>query len=269
MSLRVNTNVAAMNAYRNLTVTENTTNKSLEKLSSGLRINRAADDAAGLVNSEALRSQVGGLKVATRNAQDGISVAQTAEGTLNEVTSILQRVRDLSVQKANSGGNSTTAASAIDSEISSLAAEIGRIGETTKFNGQTLLDGSYNGVFQVGANQGESVTLGVSLDLDAVKTAVEGMLTGGSGTLTDVDTQITTVSSARGDLGAFQNRMEHTIANLGVAVENLSASESRIRDTDMAMEMTSFSKSQILSQAGTAMLAQANQSSQGVLALLR
>ncbi len=268
MSLRVNTNVAAMNAYRNLTVTESSQNKSLEKLSSGLRINRAADDAAGLVNSEALRSQVGGLKVATRNAQDGISVAQTAEGALNEVTSILQRVRDLTVQKANTGGNSDTANSAIDAEVSSLAAEIGRIGTTTKFNGQTLLDGSYDKKFQVGANQDEQVDLKVGLALSSVQTAVAGL--GSDATALDtLDTQITAVSAARGELGAFQNRMEHTIANLGVAVENLSASESRIRDTDMAMEMTSFSKSQILSQAGTAMLAQANQSSQGVLSLLR
>ncbi len=276
MSLRVNTNVAAMNAYRNLTTTEGATNKSLEKLSSGLRINRAADDAAGLVNSEALRSQVGGLKVATRNAQDGISVAQTAEGALNEVTSILQRVRDLTVQKANGGGNSSTASDAIDAEISTLADEVGRIGSTSKFNGQTLLQGGYTGSFQVGANEGEKVTLAIGLDLDDVKKAVQSVLTtppsgvtASTAALTDIDTQITSVSSARGDLGAFQNRMEHTIANLGVAVENLSASESRIRDTDMAQEMTSFSKSQILSQAGTAMLAQANQSSQGVLSLLR
>ena len=267
MSLRVNTNVAAMNAYRNLTVTEGSTNKSLEKLSSGLRINRASDDAAGLVNSEALRSQVGGLKVATRNAQDGISVAQTAEGALNEVTSILQRVRDLTVQKANTGGNSTTATSAIDAEISSLSAEIGRIGTTTQFNGQTLLNGSYDKKFQVGANQGEQIDLKVTLDLGAVKTAIDATIT--SGSLSALDTEITKVSAARGDLGAFQNRLESTIANLGVAVENLSASESRIRDTDMAQEMTKFSKSQILSQAGTAMLAQANQSSQGVLSLLR
>ena len=269
MSLRVNTNIAAMNSYRNLTVTDAASNKSLEKLSSGLRINRAADDAAGLVNSEALRAQVGGLKVATRNAQDGISVAQTAEGALNEVTSILQRVRDLTVQKQNTGGNSATASSAIDAEISSLSAEIGRIGETSKFNGQTLLGGAYNGQFQVGANQGETVTLGITLNLAEVKTAVDTLIEGGGGTLDSLDLAITSVSSARGDLGAFQNRMEHTIANLGVAVENLSASESRIRDTDMAMEMTNQSRNSILAQAGTAMLAQANQSSQGVLQLLQ
>jgi flagellin len=268
MSLRVNTNIAAMNAYRNLTTTDAADNKSLEKLSSGLRINRAADDAAGLVNSEALRSQVGGLKVATRNAQDSISVSQTAEGALNEVTSILQRVRDLTVQKQNTGGNSATASSAIDAEISSLAAEVGRIGDTAKFNGQTLLDGSYNGTFQVGANQGETVTLGVSLNLADVKDALDGLVDG-SKDLSDLDTSIQSVSAARGDLGAFQNRMEHTIANLGVAVENLSASESRIRDTDMAMEMTAHSRNSILTQAGTAMLAQANQSSQGVLSLLK
>ena len=268
MSLRVNTNVAAMNAYRNLTVTENATNKSLEKLSSGLRINRAADDAAGLVNSEALRSQVGGLKVATRNAQDGISVAQTAEGALNEVTSILQRVRDLTVQRANTGANSGTANSAIDAEVSSLSAEITRIGNTTKFNGQTLLDGTYTGKqFQVGANS--STDDKVSLSVTGISTLTGTLPTDGTLTIAAVDTAIEKVSGARGDLGAFQNRMESTIANLGVAVENLSASESRIRDTDMAQEMTKFSKSQILSQAGTAMLAQANQSSQGVLSLLR
>ncbi len=276
MSLRVNTNIAAMNSYRNLTATDNASNKSLEKLSSGLRINRAADDAAGLVNSEALRAQVGGLKVATRNAQDSISVAQTAEGALNEVTSILQRVRDLSVQKANGGGNSTTASDAIDAEISSLADEIGRIGDTAKFNGHTLLQGGYTGSFQVGANEGEKVTLAIGLDLDDVKKAVQSVLTtppsgvtASTAALTDIDTQITSVSGARGTLGAFQNRMEHTIANLGVAVENLSASESRIRDTDMAMEMTTQSRNSILAQAGTAMLAQANQSSQGVLKLLQ
>ena len=266
MSLRVNTNIAAMNAYRNLTVTEGNLGKSLEKLSSGFRINRAADDAAGLVNSESLRSQVGGLKVAARNAQDGISVAQTAEGALNEVTSILQRMRDLSVQRANSGGNSATANSAIDQEYSALASEVSRIGTSTTFNGNTLLSGSYSGSFQIGANAGESVTLDLSAaNLGTVATSLGTT----ASSLASVDAAITTVSTARGGLGAFQNRLEHTIANLGVATENLSASESRIRDTDMAQEMTTFSKNQILQQAGTAMLVQANQSSQGVLSLLR
>ena len=268
MSLRVNTNIAAMNAYRNLTVTEGNLGKSLEKLSSGFRINRAADDAAGLVNSESLRSQVGGLKVASRNAQDGISVAQTAEGALNEVTSILQRMRDLSVQRANSGGNSATAVSAIDQEYSQLASEVARIGTSTTFNGNTLLSGSYSGSFQIGANAGETVVLDLSV-AGANLASVATSLGTTASSLASVDAAISNVSTARGSLGAFQNRLEHTIANLGVATENLSASESRIRDTDMAQEMTSFSKSQILSQAGTAMLAQANQSSQGVLSLLR
>ena len=269
MSLRVNTNIAAMNAYRNLTVTEGQMGKSLEKLSSGFRINRAADDAAGLVNSESLRSQIGGLRVASRNAQDGISVAQTAEGALNEVHSILQRMRDLSVQRANAGGNSATANTAIDSEYAALAAEVGRIGTSTEFNGNKLLDGSYTaavGTFQVGANATDTVTLDLSaVDLGAVETALGTTATSIAG----VDAQIATVSAARGGLGAFQNRLEHTVANLGVAVENLSASESRIRDTDMAQEMTAFSRNQIMNQAGTAMLAQANQSSQGVLSLLK
>jgi flagellin len=269
MSLRVNTNVAAMNAYRNLTVTEGQMGKSLEKLSSGFRINRAADDAAGLVNSESLRSQIGGLKVASRNAQDGISVAQTAEGALNEVHSILQRMRDLAVQKASTGGNSTTANTAIDAEYAALASEVGRIGTSTEFNGNKLLDGSYDstkGTFQVGANTGDTVSLDLSsVDLTAISTALGST----ADSIDTVNTAIDTVSTGRGTLGAFQNRLEHTVANLGVAVENLSASESRIRDTDMAQEMTTFSRNQILNQAGTAMLAQANASSQGVLSLLR
>ncbi len=268
MSLRVNTNIAAMNAYRNLSVTEGNLGKSLEKLSSGFRINRAADDAAGLVNSESLRSQIGGLKVASRNAQDGISVAQTAEGALNEVTSILQRMRDLAVQRANTGGNSATAASAIDQEYTALTSEISRIGTSTSFNGNTLLSGSFSGSFQIGANAGETVTLdltGTGSNLASVASSLGTTAT----SLSSVDQAIKDVSTSRGSLGAFQNRLEHTIANLGVATENLSASESRIRDTDMAQEMTTFSKGQILLQAGTAMLAQANQSSQGVLSLLR
>jgi flagellin len=273
MSLRVNTNIAAMNAYRNLSVTEGNIGKGLEKLSSGLRINRAADDAAGLANSESLRAQVGGLKVASRNAQDGISVAQTAEGALNEVHSILQRMRDLTVQKANVGGNGaedSTANEALSKEFAQLGEEIARIGDSTKFNGSKLLDSSYGedqGTFQVGTDDGDADTVKLDLSDVDIKSLGEGLTD-----ITDIatiDQAIEQVSTGRGKLGAFQNRMEHTIANLGVAVENLSASESRIRDTDVAQEMTSFSKNQILSQAGTAMLAQANQSSQGVLGLLR
>ncbi|WP_228943323.1 flagellin [Nocardioides sp. Leaf374] len=397
MSLRINQNIDAMNSYRNLSVTQGQMSKSLEKLSSGFRINRAADDAAGLAISEGLRSQVGGLKVASRNAQDGVSVVQTAEGALTETHSILQRMRDLAVQASNDGGLNTDAKKNIQDEMSQLKTEITRIADTTEFNGTKLLDGSFNGSFQVGANNtaqdriavdlvrtnglsasglglsgldvtavaanattgtnttdAESGTAGVmtlgaatdysddatavaefsklngtvtignkSLDLSSVKydtatdaataqAALQSALdstfgagaatadaSGGAGieittasvtgtaaevaaaeasfkpasgaqeAISLLDTAIKDVSSVRSQLGAAQNRFEHTINNLNVAVENLSASESRIRDTDMAQEMMSFTRSQILSQAGTAMLAQANSASQGVLSLLR
>ena len=266
MSMRINTNVAAMNAYRNLSVTEGAMSKSLEKLSSGLRINRAADDAAGLAISEGLRSQVGGLKVAVRNAQDGISVAQTAEGALTEVHSILQRVRDLTVQGLN-GSNSAESLAAIDAEIDALAEEIGAIGARTQFNGVDLFGDTLT--FQVGANSGDTLDVDLSgVDLAALQTTVAA-LAAGTADPGAVDTEITAISTARAGLGASQNRLEHNINSLNVAIENLSASESRIRDTDMAAEMVNFTKSQILQQAGTAMLAQANQSSQGVLQLLR
>jgi len=378
MSMRINTNVAAMNAYRNLSVTEGSLSKSLEKLSSGFRINRAADDAAGLAISEGLRSQVGGLKVATRNAQDGISVVQTAEGALTETHAILQRMRDLAVQSAN-GSNDENSRGAISAEADQLKGELTRISDKTSFNGVNLLDGSFARDFQIGHKAGDVLEVSVSsgaaaaaavaaeaevftssavADFTAVnsvtvdgtvidtsaatdqtsfvaalnanttfaatytaaasgtdkvtftastagaKTAVVTDLagsvttagadaldavaagsfgagglgvvsadfstaTGATAALGSIDTAIKNVSTARANLGAVQNRFEHTIKNLNVAVENLSASESRIRDTDMAAEMVDFTKNQILQQAGTAMLAQANQSSQGVLSLLR
>jgi flagellin len=389
MGLRINQNIAAMNSYRNLSATDNQMSKSLEKLSSGFRINRAADDAAGLAISEGLRSQVGGLKVAVRNSQDGISVVQTAEGALTEVHSILQRVRDLAVQAGNDSNN-TQSRAAIKTESDSLVAELGRIAQSTNFNGIDLLKGNGAGgvlKFQVGASGstnsvidvdlsaanvssiatglGAAVsgatasvlkptdvtgsvvfTLGSTGNYETVTTAasvgaagtiltvqaladklnadtnfapkmtasvdsnnqlvvqakdgraVFGGATGGthasagtglgvsavagSGTGLDfstsalarqsigrLDTAIQNVSTARAGLGALQNRFEHTINNLNVSVENLSASESRIRDADMAQEMMQFTRNQILSQAGTAMLAQANQGSQGVLQLLR
>ena len=275
MALRINQNIAAQNAYRNLSVNDGQMSKSLEKLSSGFRINRAADDAAGLAISEGLRSQVGGLKAATRNAQDGVSVVQTAEGALTEVHSILQRARDLQVQASN-GSNNQTSLDGINTELNSLADEITAIGTRTDFNGVKLLDGAANLKFQVGANSGDTL----SVDLSGVKLADAAQAlkdaatanVGGLGDTTQIDkinTQITAISKSRSDMGASQNRLEHTINSLSVAVENLSASESRIRDTDMAQEMVSFTKSQILSQAGTAMLAQANQAPQGVLQLLR
>ena len=377
MGLRINTNTDAFNSYRNLSVTQGQMSKSLEKLSSGFRINRAADDAAGLAISEGLRSQTGGLKVAVRNAQDGISVVQTAEGALTEVHSILQRMRDLAVQAGNDS-NSPDARNAITTEVTSLQEELGRIGASTNFNGKALLDGTAGTMnFQVGANGDANSQIGVNMSTVNVSAVASNLSTGGASfgvtTPTDVggaqnftngttdvtvtlaaagtykttqsvadalnkdtnfantfkasvdkdnqlvvtsktggtveggtaataaapgagitgtgtaivggldftsasgaqaaigliDTQIQTISTARAELGAVQNRFEHTINNLNVAVENLSASESRIRDTDMASEMMNFTRSQILSQAGTAMLAQANSAPQSVLSLLR
>ena len=260
MGLRINQNIAALNAYRNLSVTDGQMNKSLEKLSSVFRINRAADDAAGLAISEGLRAQVGGLKAAVRNAQDGVSVVQTAEGALTEVHSMLQRMNDLSVQYANGTQNDDSQA-ALEAEFDALTTEITRIQTNTKFNGVELFPtAAATATFQVGYDSADTI------DVDLAAVDVSAAVITDSNT---VQTAITAVSTARADLGAIQNRFEHTINNLNVTIENLSASESRIRDTDMAQEMVSFTRSQILSQAGTAMLAQANQSSQGVLSLLR
>ncbi len=276
MGLRINQNTAAANAYRNLNVSDGQMAKSLEKLSSGFRINRAADDAAGLSISEGMRSQIGGLKVAVRNAQDGISVVQTAEGALTEVHSLLQRARDLSVQAANTGGNDLAARTAASTEVDQIVKEVDRISASTAFGGKNLLDGSQVAgfTFQVGA--GAALTDKVTVNIGSMSstglvlgTVVADVVAGSTAAITTLDNAIVTVSSQRSSLGAVQNRFEHTIANLNVTVENLSASESRIRDTDMAMEMTAYSRTQILTQAGTAMLAQANQSQQGVLQLLR
>lgn len=394
MGMQINTNVSALNAYRNLASTQNDLSKSLEKLSSGLRINRAADDAAGLAISEGLRSQINGLTVAARNAQDGISVIQTAEGALTEVHSILQRLRDLAVQGGNDSNN-TESRDAIAKEASQLVSELTRVADATNFNGIQLLDGSNSELkFQVGADGVASSQISVDLssanvksiatelaggdlsttgtayaiaDITALTTAAAEFSTtvGGiattvtTGTLDDtadgsaagfqsvdeyaaalradsnfaanftvsvtrdangagtgivvtalnggvvssatdpagtvegaagtpvsgglkfdtaanaqasiamIDRNITAVSAARADLGAIQNRFESTINSLNVSAENLSAAESRIRDTDMAAEMVKYTAANILSQAGTAMLAQANQANQGVLQLLR
>ncbi len=275
MGMQINTNIAGLNAYRNLSVTQNDLSKSLEKLSSGLRINRAGDDAAGLAISEGLKAQIGGLKVAGRNAQDGISVVQTAEGSLNEVHSTLQRLRDLAVQAGNDSNNAESR-TAIATEATQLVEELGRIADSTNFNGIQLLDGSAGTLnFQVGADGDANNAISVDLtgaDVNAVVTTMGALdftdHAGAQAAITSIDTAITSISTARSDLGAVQNRFERTINNLNVAVENLSASNSRIRDTDMAAEMSQFTRSQILSQAGTAMLAQANQLPQGVLQLL-
>jgi flagellin len=274
MGLRIQNNVEAFNAHRNLTQVSTKASKAMEKLSSGYRINRAADDAAGLAISEKMRAQIGGVDQAQRNAQDGISLVQTAEGSLAEVTSMLQRVRDLKVQFAN-GTLSSDDKDAIATEIGQLATEIKDISGQTKFNGIALLDG--NGVtFQVGAATGETVaTTGFHLSgvtgASAVVT-VSGATTSAqvsSLSLDSIDNAIKVVSTARAGFGAIQNRLEHRLNNLATYQENLVASESRIRDVDMAAEMVNFTKLQILQQAGTSMLAQANQAPQGVLSLLR
>ena len=274
MGLRINNNIAAFNAYRNLSVTDGQMSKSLEKLSSGFRINRAADDAAGLAISEGLRAQIGGLKVAVRNAQDGISVVQAAGGALTERHSILQRRRGLAAEAAADGAHNAASKGAADAEFPQLASELDDIANKTTFNGTNLLDGTFNKDFQVGAQAGETLNItidngsGGSLDSAGLGVSGQDLTTGASAAITAVDTAIAAVSDTRAALGASQNRLEHKINNLNVTVENLNASESRIRDTDMAQEMVAFTRSQILSQAGTAMLAQANQSAQIALKLL-
>ena len=271
--MRIQDNIMAFNAYRNLSVSENQLGKSLEKLSSGYRINRAADDAAGLVISQNLRAQISGLTVATRNAQDGVSVTQTADGALGQVANMLQRMRDLAVQASNTGSTDANAAAAAQQEINALAAEITRVSQQTKFGSTALLDGGYVAVFQLGANAGEYITvsLGTSLNASALGVSGLGVATVGSAStaITAIDAAINTVSTTRASLGAFQNRFESAVISLQTTTENLTASESRIRDTDMASEMANYTKEQILQQAGTAMLAQANQTPQSILRLLQ
>lgn len=274
MGLRINQNITALNAHRSLTQTDNALSKSLEKLSSGLRINRAADDAAGLAISEKMRGQIKGLAQATRNAQDAISLIQTAEGALNETHSILQRMRQLAVQAANDT-NTDEDRQQIQQEIDQLIEELDRIGNTTQFNTKVLLSGDFATTaltFHIGANQDQVIALNIG-DMRASALGVSSLdVTSqafAESSIALLDTAINTVSTERSKLGAYQNRLEHTIANLGVAQENLSAAESRIRDVDMAAEMMEFTRAQILLQAGTAMLAQANTLPQAVLQLLR
>jgi flagellin len=265
MSLRINNNVEAFNAHRQLVSTSDRASKSMERLSSGYRINRAADDAAGLAISEKLRGQIRGLSQAQRNAQDGVSLVQTAEGSLNEVHSMLQRVRELAVQYQN-GTLSTSDKAAITAEAAQLASEIERIGTTTNFNGIKLLDGSASTVsFQVGANDNDQITV----TTESLGSKVGSIDVSQASAISAIDAAIGNVSTLRSTFGAVQNRLEHTLNNISTYQENLTASESRIRDVDMASEMVEFSKDQILQQAGTSMLAQANQAPQAVLSLLR
>ncbi|NLY90582.1 MAG: flagellin [Firmicutes bacterium] len=278
--MRIVNNISAMNTNRVLGATDNAMGKTLEKLSSGLRINRAADDAAGLAISEKMRAQIRGMKQAIRNAQDGISFIQTAEGALNETHSILNRMRELAVQASN-GIYTEDDKQKLQEEFAQLYDEIDRIADTTEFNTKKLLSGGYanNGVvFQIGANAfqkisgtiGNMSTTGLGLT-DSFKTQGIGRnstYSGIQGVIETLDDAIDLVSAERSKLGAIQNRLEHTIANLGVTVENLAASESRIRDVDMAEAMTEFTKNQILIQSASAMLAQANMKPQAVLQLL-
>jgi flagellin len=275
MGLQINTNIGAMNAYRHLSDTQSAMSSSLEKLSSGFRINRAADDAAGLSISEKLRAQIGGFQQASQNAQDGISMLQTGEGALNETTAILQRVRDLAVQAAN-GTQDTESRTAANNEVVASLAEIDRISTATKYGSTSLLASNQSFTFQVGNSSSASDQIAVTvtaMNTGSSALNLSGLSIGSAASaqaaLASIDYAISTVSAQRSAFGAVQNRLQHTVANLGVAVENLSASQSRIRDVDMAQEMVNFTKNQILSQAGTAMLAQANQAPQGVLSLLR
>jgi flagellin len=268
MSLRIQNNIAAFDAERNLNATSSRLQMSMARLSSGYRINTAADDAAGLAISEKLRAQIGGLKQANSNAQDGISLVQTAEGSLNEVHAMLQRVRDLAVQYKN-GTLSTDDRTAIQSEVNQLGSEIERIGQSAAFNGISLLANSGTITFQVGANDGDSIAVSTISLGAAVASSVFALSTTGSTDISQIDDAISQVSAQRADFGAVQNRLEHTINNLSTYQENLTASESQIRDVDMASEMVEFTKDQILQQAGTSMLSQANQLPNSVLSLLR
>jgi len=295
--MRINQNISAMNTQASMVRSDNAISKSLERLSSGLRINRAADDAAGLAISEKMRGQIRGLKQAARNAQDGISLIQTAEGALNETHAIVQRMRELAVEAAN---DTLTDADRqeIQKEINQLTQEVDRIAKTTEFNTKKLLRGKTNAsgnyasgtltlTMHIGANKGQTMKVtigcmdtgtlkigltsggsGVAAGKDAAKGLDVSTQSGANKAIEKYDTALSTISSERAKLGAYQNRLEHTISNLDTARENLSASESRIRDVDMAEEMANFSRAQILMQASTAMMAQANAKPQAVLQLL-
>ena len=264
-------NMTAANANRMLGVTTGAQAKATEKLSSGYKINRAADDAAGLTISEKMRSQIRGLTQASSNAQDGISAVQTAEGALNEVEDMLQRMNELAV-KAKNDTNMTADREAIKAEINALTTEIDRVQSATQFNNQNLLTGSFSAKsLQVGANSSNTITISISnMNASAigVKSLSVSSATGAGSSIDKIKSAIASVSKQRSELGAIQNRLEHTIKNLDNVVENTTAAESQIRDTDMASQMVEYSKNNILAQAGQSMLAQANQSNQGVLSLL-
>ena len=270
-------NLSAMNTSRQMGTVSSAMSKSTEKLSSGYKINRAADDAAGLSISEKMRNQIRGLNKASDNAQDGISLVQTAEGALNEVHSMLQRMSELAVQASN-GTNATQDRTALDNEVQQLKTEIERVGTTTQFNKMDILTGEFSSnnekTLQVGANQDQVITIAISALTSTVGSALDatvkvGTASAAQSSITIIQNSITNLSALRSKLGALQNRLEHTVANLDNISENTQSAESRIRDTDMAEEMVQYSKNNILQQAGQSMLAQANQANQGVLSLLQ
>lgn len=274
MALVINTNIGSLNAQRNLASSQNALNKSMQRLSSGLRINSAKDDAAGLAISDRMTSQIRGLNQAARNANDGISLAQTAEGALQETTNMLQRMRELAIQSSNST-NTTADRQSLDAEFQNLREEINRIATSTSFNGKTLLAGDYASnaaIFQIGADAGQviSVTIGAATAsaLNITSTDVT-TFSAAQSAISLIDAAISTIDSVRGDLGAVQNRFESTIANLNNVAENLTAARSRILDADIAQETSQMTKNNILQQAGVAILSQANQTPQLALQLLQ
>ena len=271
MSLVVNYNSMAFNAHRNLQGTSKSLAHSVEKLSSGLRVNSAADDPAGLVISEHMRAQAEGLGQAVRNANDGVNLVKTAEAALNEVHNLLRQMRTLSLHAANAGANSTEAIAADDAAVQKAVESIDRISQNTKFNGLTLLDGSYANDFQIGANSGETATLSISsIASGDIGVDTLDLTTDAQQAIDDIDAAIESVSDIRSDLGSFQRyTLETTVTSLTIAQENMRSSESAIRDADVAAEMVTFTRNNIMLQAGTAMLAQANQAPQQVLSLLR
>ncbi|MER2492608.1 flagellin [Catenovulum sediminis] len=274
MSLFVNTNVSSLNAQRQLFNSDNALNTAFERLSSGFRINRASDDAAGLQITDRMTTQIEGLNMAVRNANDAISLTQTAEGAMQEITSSLQRIRQLSIQAQN-GINSSSDRLALQKEVSALKTEISRIGSTTQFAGVNLLTGGYSAAFLVGANGGQTISVNLSraaggfgasgLGVGSISVTTEQ---NASAALTAIDAAISTIGSARADLGALQNRFQSTIRNLSNIMENVSAARSQIKDTDFAEETASLTKNQILQQASTTVLSQANQRPQAALSLL-
>ena len=274
MSLRINTNVGALNAYGNLSANQASLQAAFEKLSSGLRINKAADDAAGLSISQGLTSQINGLTQAVRNAQDGTNVAQIADGALNTVQKILQRERDLAVQAANGGSQDAAAQAAAQSEITNLNTQLDNISKTTAFGGTKLLDGTYAGVFQVGANNSANEQLTLSLtSADSTPLGVNGIsvstTAGAQSAIDTIDTAIAAVSASRSQIGATQNQLSYTVSNLQTTIQNVTASRSNITDADLATEVTAMSQAQILTSAATSVLAQANSAPQAILKLLQ